>query len=146
MKTSNLTRQHEVLKALVDYQSLHGRTPTRKELKQITRLRSVTWELQKLQEAGCIRQVSRRQVIVLKKVIPQSKVDADELSRQRTAAGRKGRGVDIHCGPRRDADLEQRINDVVAMARAKEQSHSTDVVNSHRLIIRHGSLKVRQVG
>jgi hypothetical protein len=63
---------------------------------------------------------------------------------KKAAAGRKGRGTDA-LTLKSDPDLQKRIDLVVEMAKARESSHSTDVMNEHRHV-RRSSLKVIRVG
>jgi hypothetical protein len=74
---------------------------------------------------------------------------------KKAAAGRKGRGASAFVASRAkildlriskgDPDLQKRIDLVVEMVKAREGSHSTDVMNEYRHV-KHSTLKVVRVG
>jgi DNA-binding Lrp family transcriptional regulator len=103
----------------------------------------VSYHVRKLQEAGLVQRGPYRSHRTLR-------INSPETCAKKSAAGRKGKGVDALTS-KRDPDLQKRIDRVVAKAKRREKKlnkqHSIDVLNSGHAIRFHSSgLKCYKLG
>jgi SOS-response transcriptional repressor LexA len=139
-----------VLDAIHSFVEENGRTPFIRELKEITGLSAIEYYLKSLAREGAIVrakysqqfQVVKTESTFVDKRIGHGprvkKLDGRRLSNQRQADQRTrtrshGRGAEfvIHGSnkSKRDPQLQERIDQVVAAALAREKDHNTDVVH-----------------
>ncbi len=148
LQVSGSTRRGEILKAICEFQKKHGRSPSSKELSDLTSFNrsTVLYDLAQLARAGCIRRAKKHghEIVVVHRRIKSFADGAELTSVKKAAAGRQGRGRDIN-SPKRDTDLERRIDMVVRRALRQKTASGSDVIVGND-VIRLDGLRASRVG